>query len=92
MNLPYCLDPDFCLRLTGALGHFLWQGALIALVAWFAGLFLRRASAKARYALHTGALALMPLCLVATFLWLDRRPAASTVETGRKSAIACGKR
>jgi len=60
--------------LTTALGwallHFLWQGALIALVLAVANASLPRASTSTRYALACGAMALMVLAVAGTFTWL----------------------
>jgi beta-lactamase regulating signal transducer with metallopeptidase domain len=54
--------------LGSALVHFVWQGALVALLAGLAGAALRRARPATRYALYCGALALMVLAPALTFL------------------------
>ncbi len=58
------------IRLGWALVHFLWQGLLLAGLLEGALLFVPRATAALRYALCGAALALMPVCLVATSLCL----------------------
>src|SRR6267142_952456 len=63
------------MSLTYTLGltllHFLWQGAVIALLLAVANTAMRRASARSRYAAACIALALMFACAVATFLSLN---------------------
>ena len=63
-------------KLGWALVHFLWEGALIALLFGVANAALRRASANARYLLACGALALMVVSVAATFWRLDSAGAA----------------
>jgi beta-lactamase regulating signal transducer with metallopeptidase domain len=63
MNLAHPLARD----LGWTLVHFLWQGALIALLLAFALLLLRRASARIRYA---ASLAALMLCVLAPALTL----------------------
>src|SRR5579863_2306145 len=60
----------FTMALGWALVHFLWQGALIALLFAFVNLLLRRSSAGLRYGNACGAMLLMPVVSAATFLWL----------------------
>ena len=69
--------PPFMVALGWALLHFLWQGALIALLLGLANLCLRRARANLRYAAACTAILLMLVSGVGTFLWLDSgaRPA-----------------
>ncbi len=59
---------------TGVLGwtllHFLWQGALIALLLWCALGLVESRAARLRYALCCAALALLPLVPAATFVSL----------------------
>jgi len=55
-----------------SLVHFLWQGALVALVLEVLLFALRERSSRARYALRCGALGVMGLLPLATFLWLRR--------------------
>ena len=65
------LDPELCWRVLLTLGHFLWQGAVIGLVAAVVAWMLRRASARARYGVWVTALFLMTLCPVGTFIHLS---------------------
>ena len=76
MNLSLILNPDFCLRLTLTLLHFLWQGVAIALLAFAAAALTRRAPAAARYWILVAALMLMALCPPVTFLSLAPRTAS----------------
>ena len=66
-------DGGLCVRLALALGHFLWQGTLIAVLAWLAVIALRRASAQARYGVLVVAMGVMALCVPATFMLVDAR-------------------
>ncbi|MCA9138729.1 MAG: M48 family metalloprotease [Planctomycetales bacterium] len=62
------LSEDFSLTVAVTLLHFLWQGCVIGLVVFILNGLLQGASASSRYALHTTALLLLPLCVVITFL------------------------
>jgi len=62
------LDPEFCLQLTTALLHFLWQGTLLGGLAWL--LASASQSARWRYTVNLGALVLMFACVPVTFLML----------------------
>lgn len=53
-----------------ALVHFLWQGALIAVLLAGALAFLRHAGSRIRYAASCAAMVLMLVCAAATFLEL----------------------
>jgi beta-lactamase regulating signal transducer with metallopeptidase domain len=55
--------------LSSALLHFVWQGALVAIVCWLALWTLRRRSANARYAVACAALALL-VVLPAITTWM----------------------
>jgi beta-lactamase regulating signal transducer with metallopeptidase domain len=65
------LEPALTLRLTLTLLHFLWQGALLGLVAFAADRALQRASSRVRYAIFVCVLTLMVASLPATFLLID---------------------
>ncbi|MBK9797216.1 MAG: M56 family metallopeptidase [Holophagaceae bacterium] len=52
--------------------HFLWQGAVLGLLAWLTLFLLRGANAKARYGLACAFLLLMVAAPVATFLLLQQ--------------------
>ena len=54
MNALAIAESAFCLRWAEALVHFLWQGLAIAALAAAAAWSLRRASARARYAVYLG--------------------------------------
>jgi beta-lactamase regulating signal transducer with metallopeptidase domain len=62
------------MNLTNALGwtllHFVWQGALIALLLAGALAMLRQAGSAIRYVVSCAAMLLMPICAAATFLEL----------------------
>ena len=55
---------------ASALVHFLWQGALLALVAWFA--FSMTRSPQLRYVIGIVMFALMPLAVILTLLGAGR--------------------
>lgn len=88
MSLLNLFDQAFSLRLTVALLHFLWQGALIAVTAAMATWLLRRASANARYTVHVAALALMPACVAVTFGRVAIDSPASTVDSSGEAPSA----
>ena len=69
-------------RLGFALLHFLWQGALVALLA--AGLvgLLRLRRGVARYRVYLFGFGVMAICPVATYLWLET-PRADVFKTTR---------
>jgi ankyrin repeat protein/beta-lactamase regulating signal transducer with metallopeptidase domain len=60
------------IALGWALLHFLWQGASIALLLAAANLWLRRESARLRYAADCVAMLFMLAALITTFVWLSR--------------------
>jgi beta-lactamase regulating signal transducer with metallopeptidase domain/uncharacterized GH25 family protein len=59
---------DFSVRWLVTALHFLWQGAVVGVVAAIAARQLREASARSRYALYAAALLSLPVCTVVTFL------------------------
>jgi len=65
------LDATLCVRLTLTLGHFLWQGLVIAVVALWAVAIFPRASARVRYGVFVGTLLLMAACPPVTFYVLS---------------------
>ncbi len=66
----FALDLDFCLKGVLALGHFLWQATVIALlVMGFAAMF--RKSAAIKYAILVCGLLAMVACPVITFSLID---------------------
>ena len=72
------LESPFAQRLAWTLLHFLWQGALLGLVAWTGFTLLRRRSPRARYALGCACL-LACLVSAASTLALQPLPASSAV-------------
>jgi beta-lactamase regulating signal transducer with metallopeptidase domain len=62
---------------ASALLHFLWQGALIALLFWVALRFLRNASPQVRYMAGCAALAIMAALPVVTACLVYRSPVAA---------------
>jgi len=79
------LESPLAQRLAWTLIHFLWQGALLGLVAWTGFTLLRRQSPRARYALGCACL-LACLASVASTLALQPPPATSAVPTGKAFA------
>jgi beta-lactamase regulating signal transducer with metallopeptidase domain len=71
------LRQPLTLTLGWALLHFVWQGALIALLFGASNLVLRKVGASLRYSLACLAMLLMLATTVTTFLWLGFHPAAS---------------
>jgi len=82
------IEPDLIFTLGGAVMHFLWQGALIGLIAAVILHGLRKGSAQARYAVACGALAVCLVVFVATFIWLMPQTTAATDEQGVTSIIS----
>lgn len=77
-------------RLGFALLHFLWQGALVALlVAGLVGL-LRLRRGVARYRAYVFGFAVMAICPVATYLWLGtpRADVSETIDADEAPAFA----
>src|SRR5262245_29268803 len=67
---PNLIAPEVMQRFAGSLLHFIWQGAVIALIAGIGFRALRRRSAEARYAFAVGSMACMlaaPLLTVAFY-------------------------
>ena len=61
------LSPDITQRLAGSLLHFIWQGAVIAMIAAVALRVLANRSAEWRYGVSIAALVLMLVAPVMTF-------------------------
>jgi predicted membrane channel-forming protein YqfA (hemolysin III family) len=57
------------LALGWTLLHFCWQGAIVALIFACADRMTLRANSGIRYALALGALALMPVTVMTTFVF-----------------------
>ncbi|MGJ5813380.1 M56 family metallopeptidase [Paludibaculum fermentans] len=74
--------------LAWTLLHFLWQGTLLALLFALAQRFLASSSARARYAAAAAAMLAMPLCGLATFLYLAPSTAPASASATRSFAAA----
>src|SRR3954470_9486679 len=61
------LSPDLLQRLAGSLLHFIWQGAVIAMVSATILKMLANRSAEIRYPAPVGALSLMLAAPILTF-------------------------
>ncbi len=68
--LPW-FDEAICMRLMVTLGHFLWQGLAVGIVALVATMVLRRRSARLRYAVLLGSFLAMTTCPVVTLVVLE---------------------
>ena len=68
--------------------HFLWQGALLGLLAWLALALLRGANSKARYGMACTFLVLMVAAPLATFLTLEKQASPSVEHLTLKMAAA----
>src|SRR5262245_38979891 len=64
-------DHAFCLRLTIALAHLVWQGFAIAALSLVATRLFRQHSTEWRYAVNVVGLVLLACCLPATYLAVD---------------------
>ncbi|WP_298863209.1 M56 family metallopeptidase [uncultured Gimesia sp.] len=65
---------EICLRWLITLLHFLWQGAAIGIVVFFADKLLRNRSASARYLFHTSVFLGLPICIAITFAMVTFLP------------------
>ena len=65
------LSPDVSIRWGLTLLHFLWQGAVIGLLAFVAATLLRNHSAAIRYWLHAVALLACPVSVAMTFAMVE---------------------
>lgn len=63
MNIDPALIEQLALRITVALGHLLWQGLAIALIASALAYAAKKQPASWRYAIHLTALLIMAACL-----------------------------
>jgi len=62
---------QFCTRLALTLGHFLWQGAVLGLVAWLAASLLRGRYERFRYPVLLTCFLAMPAAAVVTSMLVD---------------------
>src|SRR5580704_14495503 len=72
---------EFAIPMTLTLLHFLWQGALLGLVAMVADRWLRRRSSRARYAVFVGILLLMVVAPLATYWVIGGRAGDTSMST-----------
>jgi beta-lactamase regulating signal transducer with metallopeptidase domain len=86
MSTAALFSGQFYSALGWALFHFLWQGALVAVVSGAFAWLLRERSPALRYALSCGALATMLALPVATAWSLARRAPASRAPTAAVAA------
>jgi beta-lactamase regulating signal transducer with metallopeptidase domain len=75
------LDKPFFQTLGWTLLHFIWQGALVAILLANLNIFLRRRAASLRYALSCAAMLLMLALPVATFIAGQAAPSALTLQS-----------
>lgn len=70
--------------------HFIWQGALVALLLVAANFVLRKSTANKRYVVSCAALLLMAALPVATFFLIanDLQPRRQTIENAVRAEIA----
>jgi len=87
--LPFLREP-FAVALGWTLVHFVWQGALIALLLAVADAVWRKAGARVRYALACCAMALMGLSATGTFCWLWSHSVAEPLESAVASVSPRG--
>src|SRR5436190_13234696 len=97
---PNLIAPEVIQRFAGSLLHFIWQGAVIAMITAAGLRVLRHRSAEARYGFAIGSLACMlaaPLFTVAFYsqtgavalrLILALKLASASMEGGRSAATA----
>lgn len=79
------LGAAFCLRLSETLGHFLWQGAAIALLVAVADACLRGARARVRYMVFVAAIGLIAACPPVTFAILSHLASPSNGPTASRA-------
>src|SRR5216684_4250113 len=88
-NFAHWISPELMPVLGWTLLHFIWQGA--ALAALFAVAMAACRSAAARYALSVGALTLMMVSPVITFVWLQGETIPAVRSGARGSLPWAGK-
>ncbi|MBX7255555.1 MAG: HEAT repeat domain-containing protein [Candidatus Hydrogenedentes bacterium] len=74
MNIEMFLASEWCGRVMLTMASFLWQGALLGVLAALAMLLLRRRSARLRYGVMVVALLLMAACPVLTYVAVSHVP------------------
>lgn len=79
MSLPVFAAASEALHLLGwSLLHFLWEGTLVVLLLSAVLATARQSSAQARYAICCASLALMALCPIVTFAYLEQASGRTT--------------
>ena len=71
MTILTWFDTALLTRIVLTFGHFLWQGAAIALIVLVLSVVLRKSSARLRYVFFLAALMLMAICPVVTFWFVE---------------------
>ena len=79
MSTAHLFDSAFCVHLTLALLHFVWQGALIVGASILAVWLLGRDSPQRRHRIYLTAMVLMPLCLAGS---LSALPQSASTTAG----------
>ena len=82
------LRHPFVEKLGWALLHFVWQGAIVAIVVWSIHLLMRRASANARYLVACGGLLLTGLLPMVTIGMLPDPDIAIVSEKSNSNSVA----
>ena len=88
MSTGHLFDSAFCLHLTLALLHFVWQGALIAGGSVLAVWLLGRDSPQRRYRIYLTAMVLMLLCLPVTLGVVIRRDSQRELAAASSGGVA----
>ncbi|TWT33040.1 M56 family metallopeptidase [Blastopirellula retiformator] len=70
MTIANLISTDELARLGAALCHFLWQGAVLGVIAAVLSVKLRRTGPQVRYAVFLSLLVISPCCLLTTYVWL----------------------
>lgn len=70
------------IQLTMTFMHFLWQGALVGLLFLVAMRFTSRSSAQVRYLIACATLACLPLCVLVTFVVVNRNGGSIWIAAG----------
>ena len=64
-------DTALSTRIMLTFGHFLWQGAAVALIVLILSVVLRNSTARLRYVSFLGSLLLMTICPAVTFWFVE---------------------
>lgn len=77
----WVFDQNFSLVFAGVLGHFLWQGCILACLAAMLESAIRHRGPRWGYTLHLVTLGLMLACLPWNYYWLTRSHDTNIVHT-----------